>query len=364
MHELIESYYQFLTMSFVGDSFQLKVFFILIIAILFLVVLAFLFSLFTVYLRYKNDKKREIYTLLEKKWEPKIFDYLGNDLTKEDVFNTVNQSEEVFFVDYLYRFEQRLDGRSKEMIKVLAKPYLKYIEKNMTSPSPEIRAKALMILGNLDEGDYLYEIIEMLDDKSPVVSIIAAKTLSQLGNIEALDDVVMHMHRYEFWSRDLLARNLSFFGVEACEFLIFVFLTEDFDDQTRIIAADTLVILNNYEIHPVAFKTLKSSESNEIKAACLRLLSNTHEAEYIEYIRELTISDNFLIKLYALKLLSAAGNLSDHKVFIRLLRDEEPWIRIYAARALKSTRGYDVLVELSKEKGIGYDAVVQVLNED
>ena len=84
----------------------------------------------------------------------------------------------------------------------------------------------------------------------------------------------------------------------------FIFFNSDFPVYNRVIAADTLVILHDLEIHDAAYKVLQIEENIEIRAACLRLLYNTHNKEYINYVRALTADDHFVIKLYSFPLYS------------------------------------------------------------
>jgi len=360
----IINYHSYIYHYFGDNNIKIKILYILILSIFFLLILTILFTIFTIFLRYKNDRRGRFFFSLERRWTKDIFKYLNDEIKKDLIFKKIGSSEETFFIDFLYRFEQRLDGKTKYKIKELARPYLKHIESGINSKSAEIRAKTLMSIGSLDDGHYFESIVKLLDDESPLVSILAAKILANLGRVDAFDDVIMHLDRYQNWSKDLVARNLSFFGIEVSEQLRFVFFNKDFNITTRVIVADTLVLLNDFQIHPIAFETLKTEKSKEIKAACLRLLSNTNSEEYINYVRFLTSDESFLVRLYAVKLLGKVGNISDHKIFINMLKDDEPWIRIYAARGLKNTRGIDVLIELSKDKQYGYDAVKQVLSED
>lgn len=107
-------------------------------------VLVILFALFTVYLRLRNLRKAERWQRMEAEWKPAILDFLTGERSQDEIRQLVKPKESLYFLDFLLRFAQRLQGYEMDAIAQLVEPYLPVLVARTKAGDPPRRARAVM----------------------------------------------------------------------------------------------------------------------------------------------------------------------------------------------------------------------------
>lgn len=340
-----------------------QIFLVLAITIAVSLLLVIVFAIFTVYLRYQNMRKAKRWRLLEAEWEPLVLDYLVEERTGEEVRDKIRADDRFFFVDFLLRFAQRLQGHEADAIARLAEPYLSSLAQRLEKGDPTSRARAIRTLSILGLESYAENIKEALDDPSPLVAMIAARALARRGRPEYAEAILGMLHRFADWSQGFLVSLFTSMGSSVIPSLRNSLSDSQKTPRVRSVAADALQELHDLEAGDLASKILDTEEDRELRAACLRLLRVVGRPEHLPPIRQLAQSPDFVIRAHAFRALGTLGTEEDLATLRAGIGDESPWVALQAARSLKHAGGEQMLLDLAHADSSEGLLAKQVLTE-
>lgn len=293
------------------------------------------FALAAVVFRIRNERKARRWARLEAKWEPVIVPVLSGVEPSTRLIERVAPGEELHFVDFVYRYARRLRGRERIVLAELALPYLPPIARRVHKGDPEQRARAVQTLSVLGLPRYAETVVGALDDPSPLVAMIAARTLARAEYVEHAGEVLARLHRFEAWSPKFLASMLAGMGAAVSPTLRVTLADGGVRAEIRAVAADALRKLNDLGAADVAARILATERHPELLAATLRLLRRVGRPEHVPLVRALVDSADFVVRAQAISALGRLGRPEDLAPLRQAFEDSSPWVALHAARGLR-----------------------------
>lgn len=350
--------------SYSADSFLHQgILSILIVLIGIFFSLSLLFALGTVYLRFRNLQKEKFWRRLEAKWEERLLLILEGEAEPQTLWDQVRRKEGLYFVDFLFRYSQRLRGMEEEVLNQIAKPFLSPIAARLKGGDPEQRARAIITLSALGLEEYGDLIISYLDDPSPLVAMIAARSLARKDHLEFAPHIISHLHRFESWSRNYLTSLLKAIGPGGTPMFRKTLADPQETPLTRTIAAQALRELNDLPSAEIAADILQKEHDRELLAAALKLLMQIGSSKHVPIIREMTHHPDFVVRANAFRALGALCQKSDLEILSAGMEDAVPWVAIQAAHGLIQAGGHTVLQEIAQSHKSCAPLAQQVLAE-
>lgn len=328
-----------------------------------LTILALTFVAQTVALRARHRRMASRWAELEESWTEPLMAALEDPAHIEQLWNLVGDDDQLFFVNFVLRHVRRVSGEQREILRAIALPYLQTVADRMWWWEAEHRARAIQTLGNLGLPRFADVVVAALDDDSPLVALVAARSLAQKDNADYAPEVLARLHRFRTWSRSYLSSMLASMGPRAAPELRRALRDAKQPDWVRVVAADGLRELNDLPSADVASELLEGDAGRELKAAALRLLADIGREEHLAIVRPLAHAEDFVIRANALTVLGRLGGEAETPYLIGGMSDPSPWVAVHAARALRTTAGEMVLQDLAQSDHPGADAAQQVLLE-
>lgn len=387
-----------------GVAFSNMFLLFLLASVAVLFVLSVVFSALTVTYRRRNNSMAERWTRMEAEWEPFVISVLNGEQPPVSVGTHVRKEDRLYFIDFLTRFAMRFHGEELRKISELARPFLDDVAGHLSRKSAAQRARAVQTLGLLAFSRYSAEIVTALDDISPLVAMIAARTLSQKEHPEFIAPVILRLYRFNHWSPRFLASMLSGVGPMAAPLLRKAYADRSNDSQVRAIAAEALRLLNDLpsaeiaatilaqeketevlaekEKRRLATETARATETEEARrekfdpsvasspsaaesvvpdkapfegmphphrdliASSLRLVRSLGREEHADKARLFCDSSDFVIREFAIRALGRIGNAEDVEQLQSALEDDSVWVALHAARALRELGKDEILQDL------------------
>ena len=320
---------------------------ILALAIMVLLVFVVLFGILTIALRIKNIQKAKRWEYLESVWEPLLVRVISGDETEERVHQQVARGDRLRFIDFLMRFTHHFRGEELEIIQNLAKPYLPLVENQLTAKSSEIRARAIKSLSTLGFLEYKTDIIEALDDPSPLVAMIAARSLMREEEPDLAFHVIERLPRFMHWSVNYLSSMLADVGAAIAPALRKIYTDTSYPPRTRSVCAEALAKLHDFTSADVAVSVLQEEKNRDLSAASLRLIAVAGLPKHLPVVLELIQSNDFVVRAQAYRALGNIGDRTEIPLLESGIDDAEPWVAIQAAESLYEVGGKQHLKELA-----------------
>jgi hypothetical protein len=332
-------------------------------AILGLVLCAVFFAVVAGVLRYRNRRKEREWLAREAKWEGPLLEVLAGIDRPERLWSLVTRGDELYFVDYLLRYARRIRGSTRRVLAELARPYLGPVADRMSTGDTERRARAVETIAMLDFDRHAERIVAALDDESPLVSMIAARSIARNQRREHVPVLLAHIARLAAWSPRQLTALLTTLGGDAAPALREALADRAHAPELRAIAADALRRLHDPEAVDVAADLLSVEENRELLAAALRIVAALGRPEHAAQVRPLCTHEDPVIRAVAIQALTTTGAAEDLFLLRLGLDDESHWVAIHAARALRDSGGGASLRVLARSESPRSALAQQVLME-
>jgi HEAT repeat protein len=345
------------------QEFGSRVLLLLIIGIALLVLLAIGFAISVVMLRRKNDRTRVHWQRLESKWDEVLLDVLAGARPKDAFWEIVAPGEQLYAVNYVLRYIKRVEGEERVRLQELGRPYLEPVIPRMQRGDPERRARAVQTVGEIGLPEHAELVIRALDDPSPLVAMVAARSLARKEHPEFIREVLKRLHRFSTWSRNFLSSMLAAVGADAMPILREVYGDPHHPTQVRAIVAQALGYLHDFGAADVAARVLETEEDREILAASLRLISGVGQPEHLPAVRRLVTSSDFVVRAAAVSAIGNIGRPDDMPLLHTACEDDSRWVAIHAARALRDAGHVDSLQKLAASGRARATLAMQVLSE-
>jgi HEAT repeat protein len=331
------------------------------IALLLAAAAVFLFSAST--LRYRNIRKLRQWQDLERRWESRLAEWLSGGEDVASLYNEVEPGEELYFLDFLYKRARGIDSERRARLAEAARPYLPVIAARIGTGDAERRARAVQTVSVLGFSEHADRILTALDDPSPLVSMVAARTLARARRQAYAEAIFERIHRYEDWSPKFLTSMLVSMGEVAGGFLRDTLASVLHTDRIRAVCADALCEMQDGAAAETAAVVLAQKPDAEVVAACLRLLARVGSRQHVPIIRPFVESDHVGVRAQAITALGRLGGNFESALLRQALEDPSAWVALHAARALRDRGHSHYLRALAAARERHTATFLQVLTE-
>lgn len=341
---------------------QILVWLIVSIGVLFAFTL--FFAAMVVLLRLGNIRTAAKWKQLEAVWEPRVLDYLAEANDPHELWARVHKNNRLYFIHYLYRVAMRLSGEERRHLQRLAEPYIELVETAARRGDAEQRARAVQTLSVLGRPQSLSVLIDALDDASPLVGMLAARSLLKNYSAEHLPAVLKRLHRFEYWGTSFIASMLAGIGPEAIPTLRSCYSDVSMTPRSRAVAADALSLLNDFASADETPGVLENEHDRDLLSSTLRLVGRVGRPQHLGAIRRMCDVSDQVIRANAIRALGFLGDEADIQRLTSAFFDPSPWVSIHAAWGLKHLGASSVLEDLSKSGHARHELALQVLSEE
>jgi HEAT repeat protein len=327
------------------------------------VVVSFSFAMLALVLRIANDRSSAKRERLAKRWEPAMLEVLGGAAPPEAIHDRVDEDDGLLFLSFLLGYARLLRGEERALVRAMAAPYLHLVVPRLDRGSAESRGNAVLMLARMGMPTYADEVASALDDPSPTVAMIAARSLFRPGHEEHFPAVLDHIRRFTGWSRSFLASMLAGGGPNAAPLLREMLVDRKRPPLVRAVASDALRELNDLPTVPLAVEIIANETDRELVAGCLRILRQLGHREHVPHIRLMAASRDPVIRTTAVAALGAIGGPAEIPLLQEKLDDPSFWVSLEAARGLLSLGATLTLERLAGSQGPWATLAQQVLAE-
>jgi len=330
----------------------------LIYAILGLAFINLTFAAAVVLLRMRNVRRAARLDVLKDVWHPRIIGLISDDSNTESLRALVAPHEQRDVVEISWDIARRLRGSDR--VQRFAAPLLDETTPDLEARRSETRARALQIVSCLGGTAYEPAIVASLDDRSSLVSVVAARALCQPNRTQWIYEVLDRLGRYESWSVALTASMLENAGTGAAPAMREYLGDDRRPAFARAAVARSLMLLKDAEAADVAAAQLTKTDP-ELIAACLRLLAAVGSEAHAHAVRPLIDDDRFFVRAEAMTVLGKLGEPRDAEAILAAIDVDSPWIAIRATSALAELHATDELATLVNAGGLPAEAAIETL---
>jgi hypothetical protein len=349
--------------AFYGLPWHETVFAVLVASVGLLALLSLAFAANVLILRMVNDRTARRWARLEKEWEEPVLRVLDDPDSASDLWDRVEERDQLRFVDFLLRWSRRVRGGEEETFQRVALPFLEPFTRALSASRVEERTRAVETLGTLGLPRYETDVLAALDDESPLVAMVAARSLAKARLARHAPPILRHLHRFPDWNRNFLASMLAAMGPAAAPALRTTASDPATPPWVGAVAIEALRHLSDPEAADVAAAIVARTDDREFLAAALRLLTEVGRPEHLDVVRARTTSSDFVIRAHALSALGMLGGRDDVSILQNAVEDPSPWVAIHAARGLQAAGAVEPLRALARSSHPRATLARQILTE-
>lgn len=334
-----------------------------VIVMLFLATLGF--SAAAVVLRHRNRARDAEAERLRERWRDPVLSAVAEPERVGEIQALVGEDDRLPFVEFILSYTQRVRGEERETLKALARPFMDVVVKRADAGLTEMRAWAVQTLGLLGLPRHEDRVLRALDDPSPLVAMVAARSLARPETPQYAGEILARLDRFDGWSRRFLASMLARMGSEVADALRQRYADESAEPWTRAVCADALEMEGDLQAGDIAARILRhGTESRELAASSLKLLDEVGRPEHADAVRPLCRASDDVIRGLALRAMGTLGGPDDIPALLKAMGDPQPWPALYAARAVRAAGGRAALAEVAETGGAVAVLAKQVLGEE
>jgi HEAT repeat protein len=345
--------------SFFQISYENPFFVVLAVLAVALLVVALFFVGAAVYVRLRSQRRRSRVGRREACWKPLLLKAMAGEHSPEAVREHVAPGERRDFLDLVYRFARRVQGRKRATLREIAHPLLHVLDADAEADRPERRARRLQIVGLLGLSDYLDDVVRALDDEAPLVAIVAARALARREHPQHVAKVLARLDRFAEWSGGMLSSLLANLGLAVAPDLRSYLADTGREPWARAAVADALRKLGDPEAAGVAFRLLQDMQERSVIAepdvtlvtASLRLLKAVGRREHFGIVAALAAHDRYAVRIHAVGALGPVGGDAATDRLLDAVNDPSPWVAMQAVEGLKRLGRRDALRDLAAAEG-------------
>ncbi len=336
---------------------------LLVASVILLATLAFLFAVYALVLRYRNARKRAHLDLLEASWTPVLMHVLQGRYPPEALWERVGAEEHLAFVRFILRYVRRVRGGQRQILRGVVEPFLPDVATGLTKGTVEERALVVQTLGTLGLPRFEADVVRALDDPSPLVAMVAARSLARPDHPQHIGVVIDHLERFGSWSRGFLGAMLAAIGPEGAETLRTTFEDPSRPGWIRTVAADALRWLNDVNAAEVAARVVSCETDRDLLVQALKLLERLGNEEHAPVVRKLAYAPDPVIRANALRTLGRIGDEGDGELLRDGLFDPSSWVVLQSVRSLARMGRWSTLQSLATSEHPRALFAQQVLEE-
>lgn len=189
---------------------------------------------------------------------------------------------------------------------------------------------AIIALGHLRDRAHFARVARFLDDKSPIVSLCAARALMQMDQANAVSMFVPQIVRRGDWSQGGIAAILHETATpQMARELSRATLRANADVAPRLVRF--LAAVSPEEAAPVIRTILASDADDHLVATCLQVMTNPDD---LSCVRPLLQHPRWHVRMQAAATLGRLGVPGDDELLVEMLSDEQWWVRYRTAQGL------------------------------
>lgn len=259
------------------------------------------------------------------------------------LWRLVEKRYALYFMEYLFRYSKKIKGAELDIISELSGPYIPLLIRIARRGDAEQRARAINTLSHLNLKESIGTVAEALKDKSPIVSMVAARVIAQKQYTQYAPSIVDNLHRYRPWSSNMLASILANMGAKALPVYRKALADERRPLPVRSIVAKALDYMKDVASADIAEKVIRDTHNAELLIDCLRLIADLGVPTHAETVRQMLEYDHDIVKARAIAALATVGDEGDIDRIAVYLDSPSPWLEIETARALVKLGGQEAL---------------------
>jgi HEAT repeat protein len=315
------------------------------------------FAVAVLFLRGRSNFRARRFGRIEAEWEPVIIAVIGGS---GDPSTPEDMDEARHVLEIAGRFARRLRGPDRKRIEEFCASFVEVLRPDLSARSAERRAAAVELISVLALERYVDEIVNALDDKSPRVSLVAARALSNPDHPEFAAAVLGRLHRYTTWSSSLISSMLAQIGSGALEDLRRYLGDLGKPSAARAVVAGALRLLADPLSAELAADVLDTGDP-ELAVASLRLIGVVGGPAQADAVRKLIDHPVFFVRSATASVLGRIGDDSDVPFISAMVHDESPWVALGSAGALLKLGRRETLESLATGKGLASEAARETL---
>lgn len=202
--------------------------------------------------------------------------------------------------------------------------------KQLTLHSFHSQLIAIIALGHIQNKESFLHVERFIDDKNPIVSLCAARSLTQIDPGRAVSKFVPQIVRRSDWSQGSIAHILQEVGADSvARELSQATLQANAEIAPRLIRF--LAGVSPEAASPIIRKTLLSSADERLISTCLQVMTSPED---LDCVRPLLAHPRWHVRMQAAVTLGRLGVPGDEARLVAILSDGQWWVRYRAAQAL------------------------------
>ena len=329
-----------------------------------LVVLAGFFVVFTILLRFQNEREARTWERVTDRWEPILLEVLTELKGSKRLQDEVRPGEEVVFLEFILRYAQRLKSTEQDLLQEAAKPFLSAIVPRLQHRRIGVRARAVQTLGTLGLPEYTEDVKTAIQDPSPYVAAIAGRLLAHEVGAGSAADLCASLARFQNFRIWYLMDMVVAMGPGAIPAIRETLANPDMPTRTRAVVAHALSVLRDLGSADLAANIAVGERDPQFLSSLLRLLAQVGTAEHAISAREHLDAPEFFVRAAATKTLAELGGEEDLPLLVEMLSDESSWVKMAAARGVYRLGGKATLYAMTQGEDPSAPWFRQVLAEE
>lgn len=323
--------------------------------------LSFCMLIVIVYLRARAQRRDRRDRRAREHWSEVMQRVLAGD---EVAVRALGRGEAAGFIEAWNTVHAPLsDAESRRLATLGQRVALVAASRPMLRGGYHARAMSIVALGYLRDPGTFDALAPFLGDRSPIVSLCAARALGQVDPPRAMAMFVPMILDREDWVPGNVARILAenADGSAARE-LGNALLRANTGTTARLVRF--LADIDRQQAEVVIRRLLDSTVDDHVISVCLQLVQDTQDRERV--IRFLT-APRWHVRMHAAAALGRLGQASDSERLEPMLGDQVWWVRYRAAQALLALPGMGAdglrVIQQRQTDAYGRDIIDQVLSE-
>lgn len=331
------------------------------VSVVLIIILMIEIILMRMVLQAKKYRRRQLISL----WEPIMI----KTIVGEDPLLPTLYSADVLNIILIWlRFQNTVRGKARTHMKdMLIKLAVKgHVVKMLQGKKTDERLVAITVAGLLGFKEVWSDLISLLNDPLPAISVTAAQALLHCDNELAAPQVIsMIIHRRD-WTIDHVALMLKDARLNFVE--AFVLTVEKAELENQPYLPRLLRIMDVVQLHrslPFLRHILEKNDNPELVTATLKLVRSPND---VDLVRRLINDQNWSVQVQAAIALGRLGTREDLPVLVSLMNAKDWWVRYRAAKALTQFPFVSAMELESIKQGLNdtfaRDILSQVLAEE
>jgi HEAT repeat protein len=232
--------------------------------------------------------------------------------------------------------------------------------KELMDDDPQIRADAVVRLGQARAGDAVDSLVVLLDDPDEIVRASAIRALAQIGNPKVVPDLTKFADDPLTSVRKQVCQALGQLnspdGIDTLEKMLY-----DPDDGIRLVAARNLGFIDHPRALEVLIKTSLYDENEIVRQHVVKVIGQRKAVEAIPFIESALITESDVVRANSAQVLGMLGDVSSVPTLIEALADPFHKVRSLAAHSLVAIAPDDpeVIEALASRLDVEEDGMVR-----